>query len=297
MNSTDLDVIVETLAHLICSDRDDSAAPTAAHRKYHAVARQYFDGFEIISPRLNEDEFILLARNAADLPFWPIDSCVATEGEESWPDGTWQFSRIRTLNVKDWRGKLRLYSPRMFEDVVMISQPNGAHLSVRRPYAIVGTEVRPAAGWINGHSVTGMGHELNPECFGRSRSDEDDDHVAEHLKMAAGISLRRHYLWSVLLGEGEGPRARFVTDPIGVREAFRLRDIPPGKKRRAALLHWVKEHWRKSRSRSESDRAWVRAHLRGAWSYDWNGLHCQIEPSIEDMNEAARAKTIIGRVS
>jgi hypothetical protein len=98
----------------------------------------------------------------------------------------------------------------------------------------------------------------------------------------------------VLLGEGVGPRARFVTDVQGIREVFRLRDVPAGQKRRAALLHWVKEHWRKQRCLTANDRIWVRTHLRGTWAFNWNGLHGQIEPSSDDIDwltsEAARAK-------
>jgi hypothetical protein len=34
------------------------------------------------------------------------------------------------------------------------------------------------------------------------------------MPVVAGFSLRRRYLWSVLIGEAEDePRARFVTDP------------------------------------------------------------------------------------
>jgi hypothetical protein len=90
----------------------------------------------------------------------------------------------------------------------------------------------------------------------------------------------------VLLGEEGVPRARFVTDPIGVRAAFRLRDIPAGKTRRAALRHWVQEHWRKRRDPSKEDRAFVREYLRGATHFGWSGLSCQIEPSKEDQRRA-----------
>jgi hypothetical protein len=67
---------------------------------------------------------------------------------------------------------------------------------------------------------------------------------------------------------------------------FRLRDVPPGKQRRAALLHWVRAHWRQRRQTVEADKVWIRAHLRGAWSYTWNGLQCQIEPSELDVEAA-----------
>jgi len=105
--------------------------------------------------------------------------------------------------------------------------------------------------------------------------------------LAHGIMLRREYLWSVLLGEPGIPRARFVTDPLGVREAFRLRDIPSGKSRRAALRHWVRNHWRKHGRDSEADRAWVRAHMRGATDFTWNGFMCRVEPSRDDMRRNA----------
>lgn len=291
-NAPNLDVTLEALAHLLCSEREGLARDLskAAHR-HHAVNPGHFDGFEVFHPADDnaDDDFILLGNNAADLPIWPVDVTHASLcSGEGWQEGTWMFSRLRTLDLKAWRGKLRLMSPRMIEEAMLISQPAGDYRTIVQPYALFGKEVRMATGSIAGMRADASGAVvggIDPGWFGHRHGDdrESNARMQELVCLVAGLTLRRHYLWSVLLGEGGGPRARFVTDPIGVREAFRLRDIPPGAKRRAALLHWVRAHWRKSRSVSADDRSWVRSHLRGAWSYEWNGLRCQIEPSGEDM--------------
>jgi hypothetical protein len=71
--------------------------------------------------------------------------------------------------------------------------------------------------------------------YGDWATRDSGDEGLRLVRLVAGFSLRRRYLWSVLIGEAEDePRARFVTGPLGVRELFRLRDVPPGKQRRAA---------------------------------------------------------------
>ncbi len=275
----DLDVALEALAHLICSDAETPPRDTSkAHRRHHALTPRHFDGFE---PLTNSDDFVLLGDNAADLPVWPLDICTACLAGDDWETGSWQFQRVRTLDPRQWRGKLRYVMPRMLERSILTSRPNGEHVTVTVPLAIVGRRAQYAAAQITGMRIDNAWVGIpDPAWYGGDGPEEDETRLVQCI---AGLSLRRHYLWSVLLGEGTGPRARFVTDPTGVREAFRLRDIPPGKQRRAALLHWVRAHWRVKRTLSPDDRAWVTAHLRGVWSYTWNGLRCQIEPSIEDM--------------
>ena len=40
------------------------------------------------------------------------------------------------------------------------------------------------------------------------------------------------------------PSLTLLTDATGVKEFWKLRDVPVGRRRRAALLHWVEKHWR-----------------------------------------------------
>lgn len=106
------------------------------------------------------------------------------------------------------------------------------------------------------------------------------------LAIGAELTYRQH--WRVSIGVDSSPSVCFPTDPIGIRDVFRLRDIPPGKSRRAALTHWVREHWRKKRDPSASDLSKVREHLRGASEFSWNGLRCRIVPSISDQERAVQ---------
>lgn len=94
--------------------------------------------------------------------------------------------------------------------------------------------------------------------------------------------------WSVDLSMGGGASAvRLLTDPLGAREVFALRDMPNGKSRRAAIRHWVKSHYRQSRVDPES-RSYVAKHLRGVSRFNWNGLGCTIRPAFSELEQLAK---------
>ena len=291
--------IIEALAFLICADRmtgRTELGPSGADKfvpQIHRVPAAMFDGFEPFD-RDDEESWVLNGKTAYDQPVWPVDCAVAhlygeAQEEVDWPEGTWTFTRFKTLAPKEWRGVLHRFYPRMVDEMQMYVRPNGKVETVRNPYALLpdGTVISPArttSGGTRGHNSPVANYVMDTSFWGTrgSHRTEDDVHLA--IALIGGLMLRKRYLWSVLIGEGSGPRARLFTDVVGMREIFRLRDIPPGKARRAALLHWVREHWRKRRDPSANDRAWVKAHIRGVWSYQWNGLLCQIVPSESDID-------------
>lgn len=303
MKSPNLDATLEGLAHLICGEVhfDPQAKLDAAQESWHKIPSARFDGFELFHPDMEDGEdLILLGSNPADQPVWPMDVCVGApcgdDGE--WPDGSWAFTRVRTLPLKEWRGRLISMMPRMVEVSSLISSPNGKQVSVKFPYGLTKQQAVALKVQISGQSIAGYGdfyYGTVPSEFGHRPRDNESE-ASGQIRAAAGLSLRRQYLWSVLIGEGDGPRARFVTDPIGAREAFRLRDIPPGASRRKALLHWVRSHWRKRRELTVSDRAWINEYLRGQSSYVWNGLRCEIEVSRDDLARLGGAKTSAAKV-
>lgn len=104
----------------------------------------------------------------------------------------------------------------------------------------------------------------------------------EAIKLHQSVSLTMRDVWRAQLRLENGPSVHLLTDPTGVRELFRLRDVPPGKGRREALRHWVAEHWRKTRKDPDVE-AEVRAHLRGATEFTWQGLYARIIPSQTDI--------------
>lgn len=77
------------------------------------------------------------------------------------------------------------------------------------------------------------------------------------------------------------PSLTLLTDPTGVKEFWKLRDIPEGKKRRAALLHWVDEHWRQTRNDPDVE-AYVRKHLRGSESITQGNFKASVFASETD---------------
>jgi len=84
------------------------------------------------------------------------------------------------------------------------------------------------------------------------------------------------------------PSLTLLTDPTGVKEFWRLRDVPEGRVRRSALLHWVEEHWRKTRNDPDVE-AFVRKHMRGETEVKQGKLHAAITPSLRDSMEAEKA--------
>jgi hypothetical protein len=108
---------------------------------------------------------------------------------------------------------------------------------------------------------------------------------AGHIQVAIAQMVTREFDWTVRLGLDNSPTIDFCTDPVGVRAAFRLRDLPAGKARRAALRHWVTNHYRKKRKDPKA-LSYVRAHLRGAVDFNWNGLRGAIIPSSFDLRNA-----------
>lgn len=88
--------------------------------------------------------------------------------------------------------------------------------------------------------------------------------------------------WQIRFRIGENtPSVGILTDPTGAKDFLKFRDIPHGKKRRAALIHWVETHWRQDRNDPDVE-IYVRKHMRGATSTTWCGMDASIiVPSID----------------
>ncbi|MGA1784668.1 MAG: hypothetical protein ACO39R_04730 [Pontimonas sp.] len=85
------------------------------------------------------------------------------------------------------------------------------------------------------------------------------------------------------------PSLTLLTDPTGVKEFWKLRDVPEGKKRRSALLHWVEQHWRQTRKDPDVE-AYVREHMRGERRLTLGKFEAEITPSVEDTLTEQKAK-------
>lgn len=116
-----------------------------------------------------------------------------------------------------------------------------------------------------------------------------DKEVSKVIQAAFGFQFSARYDWSVLIGLNNYPRIRFATDPEGVRDVFKFRDMTDGEARRAALCHWVESHYRRAH-RGSPDVRIIEAYLRGKTDFIWNGMRCSIEPSPYDLEQYRKGK-------
>jgi len=78
------------------------------------------------------------------------------------------------------------------------------------------------------------------------------------------------------------PSLTLLTDPTGVKEFWKLRDVPEGRQRRSALMHWVDSHWRQQRNDPDVE-SFVRKHIRGESKIRQGQFEAEIIPSQSDL--------------
>ena len=86
------------------------------------------------------------------------------------------------------------------------------------------------------------------------------------------------------------PSLTLLTDPTGVKEFWKLRNVPEGRKRREALLHWVDQHWRQTRNDPDVE-VFVRKHMRGSEDITQGQFRAKIVASKRDKLDVEIAKT------
>lgn len=121
-----------------------------------------------------------------------------------------------------------------------------------------------------------------------------DDADLSAIEMSMSLALTDDYEWCVEIGYPGYPTLGLRTDPEGARAAFRLRDIPNGASRRAALRNWVTGHYRRAvvgADDYDTEAIKVIEHLRGAQDFHWNGMTCRITPSAYDLRRAQALKS------
>lgn len=212
---------------------------------------------------------------------WPIDvSAVVDKGSHI------SLQRASTTSAKELRGKVSIV-PRYTLKLLNGSLADNKYYTEIRYVGLIGGKwtaiddvVRPI-----GYSGAGMA-----VCrIGKSKSLSNE--IASTVQASMQLALNRRYDWTVSIRIDDSPTILFTTDPTGVKEVFRLRDIPDGGRKRSALKHWVREHWRKRR-KDPSDFTTVRKHLRGAERFSWNGFDCVVRPSPFDIERSAPASGI-----
>lgn len=220
---------------------------------------------------------------------WKIDQGVLFLGEEYAGDFDIQIQRLKSTSYQRVRGLIDqrfAMLPGIYEYGVM-SVFKGRTWAHRHFFGYANSKWR-MLDLPRMSPRTGDGVSRSP--FGDMNSDVDTVD-AKRMEMIAGLQFTAFYHWKAVLSLGEeNMRVGFFVSPAGLRELFRLRDVPEGAKRRTALLHWVSGHSR--RISDGDDVAWVRKHLRGATKFNWGSLYGEIVPSRDAVREAETEKAV-----
>ncbi|MBM4071743.1 MAG: hypothetical protein FJ271_22875 [Planctomycetes bacterium] len=201
---------------------------------------------------------------------WPVDfaTLVPKENDEYF------MARISSVSSYEVRGKVKVAPPKM----LVLSH---GQLTEHRTWWAQNTLCGLIGGeWTDiGNTIVSSKGNSN---YTRSKSDATEIKNTIAISLAAVLTAR--YSWHVALGSGVGgPRLVLPTNPTGCLALFRDRDAPENG-RRAALRHWVANHYRDS-SISAADIIYVRDHLRGATQFNWRGLQCELMVSQFDLEK------------
>ena len=240
----------------------------------------YFDGavpFHI-APLKDQTDYFLTDVTPRDINGWDFTSIVSS----SLGGSHYNLWRFRKVPLSALRGKCRPISP-------FVGELAGASVTLDGEY----TSYRELLNWsdrdkdwklVTVHAdsrINIFAAMSNGYKFGTSKCDDDLRTVAN---ISLGAKITSDYWWTVTFRAQSSLGIRLPTDAAGAKEALRMRDVPEGRSRRAALRHWVRHHLRNKQSQDPTP---VREHLRGAVECDWFGLHCTIAPSPFDLRRAA----------
>jgi hypothetical protein len=131
------------------------------------------------------------------------------------------------------------------------------------------------------------------------RDRQTTNFITKTIDEAYALALRRRYDWEVEFAMSDKRTGVVVTtDAAGAQEMLATRTKAP-KSRRAALVHWVREHWRKGRQTAPSAPAnptLIRSHMRGMIECEYGGLYCRIYPSQFDLDRASNGAKFEKRI-
>jgi hypothetical protein len=193
---------------------------------------------------------------------WPID--VGLIVEKGGRLGDLFLANVKTINMKE----ARPYASRFSKFMIRLDYATESDGRL-----IFGSDL---FAWINNSWIDAT------KQFKRLReSNNSQGHV---VSASIAVALSQRYEWAISLSFKDTPSIRFATDPTGIKDMFRVRDLPEGKDRREALMTWITNHWRQKRHDPDME-IYVRKHLRGATQFNWKNMNIELTPSQFDIDK------------
>ena len=202
---------------------------------------------------------------------WPIDIAAVSRNENGL-----HFSRFFTATPASLRGKVKLVPQRAAWLVSMTVENDDRWFAQMNPVGLINGEWKPLDGGMVRQAST------KADAIRRFRQHQLKE-LDDVSSMSQSLALTARYHWHVAIGNGNGPRVLLPTNPQGCLELFRTREKRDGETRRAALRHWVSNHFRET---DESGLSYVCDHLRGTTEFNWRGFDtCEIFVSEFDLEK------------
>lgn len=261
-------IISEVLSHPLTNAVKDVRRDLLAPPKPSTFTALEPFGWDLTEDR---DFWLFLPEECTPDVLWPINvGWIMNKDEEA----ELRLAKFITVTPKEVRGYVHRFGRYMIrEDLALVD--NSKLLTASAVMVWAGNQ------WLTADKKRIWDNEIPQEAF---RTPELE---RVHPAVAIGMALRHRYEWAVVLGLEGSPSVRFVTDPTGIKDMFRIRDIPEGRDRRAALLAWITDHWRQNRDDPDLE-VYVRKHLRGATSFTFKGMKASIIPSQFDVEKLNR---------
>lgn len=263
------------------------------HRQF-PVARTYAKlghiDLSLIMPAIDEDAknvwYFNLNETTPEV-IWPVDRSAAhkiTDTSSGWPEGTMQFSRIQTISTAEARAlRAEKFSRFMLRQTAAWLRPNNTLYFSETPIAWIGGR------WVQSQTRFSHGDEMPKFLDAETKmTGQFDPHFSASMLMSMAFSDR--YRRKAIIANKHGFSIMMAMGVETAQEFFKLREVPPEKRRRAALRNWVSSHIRQI---DEDRQTVVREHLRNRIEFEWAGFQCEYRPSPfdEEANAQLGAKT------
>lgn len=195
---------------------------------------------------------------------WPLDHAFATVRQDHI-----ELMRFATVTSKELRGlPMKMVRPKMIRVLGGILYDSGTWRCYENIFGLVGEDWRMLT---------------TPDRYDLANLDNADmkswdKRIKDHLPSI----FRYEYDWHVAFGSiYNGPRVITPINPVQALKLFKNREAAADKTRRAALKHWVEEHWRED----EEGLAYICHHLRGHTRFRWSDLNCELFVSAYDLRK------------
>lgn len=186
--------------------------------------------------------------------------------------------RVRTLTDAEKRGRIKPWVPIAVEEHAARVNDDGSYMPLQDIW-----------GWYGGkwQGVKDYGSRTflySDDFTERGKTGRDTLEKGIHIGWAHQHAVYRQMLWHVVISYADRASSLMIPcEASAIPDLFKTRDLPEGKSKRDAILHWVAEHWRRVRTSPEVSRE-ITAYLRGKTDFQWsNGLRVRVYPAADDI--------------